>query len=96
MKLKNLTNIQTNFESADFWIQRKGSINTIGKPTKEYNKENIGIQVLRTDKILPEFLFYLMEYVYSANHWQRYATGSTDMKNLRIEDVKNLELQDKQ
>jgi hypothetical protein len=96
MKLKYVTEIHTNFESADFWLQRKGGDGTLGKPVKEFTKENIGVKVTRHEKVVPEFLFYLMEYVFNTGYWRKYAIGSTNLKNLRVEDVKNLELNDKQ
>ena len=93
MKLESYTEIRTNFESADFWLQRKGNDGTIGRPTRDFNKENIGIKVTQTDKILPDFLYYMMEYIFNSGYWRQFATGTLDLENLRLEDVKNLELE---
>ena len=41
MKLSDLCEIKTNFSDADFWLQRKGSVDTVGTPTKEFHSENI-------------------------------------------------------
>ena len=93
MKLESYAEIRTNFESADFWLQRKGNDGTIGRPTRDFNKENIGIKVTQTDKILPDFLYYMMEYIFNSGYWRQFTTGTLDLENLRVEDVKNLELE---
>ena len=80
MKLKTLTDIRVNFEDADFWLQRKGSDSIIGKPSHTFNKENIGIKVTNFDKVVPEFLYYLMEYVFNSGYWRKYANGTLDLK----------------
>ena len=35
-RLKDFCKVATNFEDADFWLQRKGSIDTVGTPLKEF------------------------------------------------------------
>jgi choline kinase len=63
MKLEDLCEIKTNFPEADFWLDRKGSIDTVGKPIKEFSSERIGIKVIKTDVLLPDYLYYVMEYI---------------------------------
>ena len=91
MLLKDVCKIKTNFKEANFWLQRKGSERTVGQPTKEFFSENIGIQVL-DPMILPDFLYYYMQYLFSTGYWQRLSYGTLNLKNIRTEDVANLEI----
>jgi hypothetical protein len=88
-RLSEKTEIKTNFPEADFWIIRKGSQNSVGRPTKEFNKEHIGIKVI-SDDLLPQYLFYKMEYVYSLGYYQNLAHGTTELKNISISDISNI------
>jgi hypothetical protein len=91
MKLGDLTTIKTNFQNADFWIIRRGSINTVGKPTKEYNPEHIGIKV-NSDQVVPDYLYYWFMNFHNMGYWKEVATGTTNLVNIRAQDVKNIPL----
>jgi hypothetical protein len=60
MKLKDLAEVKTNFPDADFWLKRVNSIDNVGEPVKEFKETRIGIKVLRTDILLPTYLYYAM------------------------------------
>ena len=90
MKLSDLAIIKTNFPEADFWIVRRGSINTVGKPVEIFNSEHIGIRVSNTNAILPRFLFYVMEEIFLSGQWELLATGTTQLVNIRTSDVRNI------
>ena len=89
-RLGDLAEIKTKFEDADFWIWRRNSIDKIGSPTKEYNPEHIGIKVIRTDLLMPEYLFYLMQYLHSQGYFKRLAKGATNLVSITTNDVKNI------
>lgn len=91
MKLKYVATVKTNFPEADFWITRRGSLKTVGTPTHDFYEEHIGIKVNRTDILLPEYLFYCMENLKNQEIWERYATGTLSLVNIRIEDVQSIE-----
>lgn len=59
MTIGDLCEFKTNFPEADFWLVKKGSRNEIGKPVKTFSPENIGVKVIRTDVLLPEYLYYV-------------------------------------
>jgi len=59
MTIGDLCEFKTNFPDADFWLVKKGSRNEIGKPVKTFSPENIGVKVIRTDVLLPEYLYYV-------------------------------------
>jgi len=91
MKLEDLATIKTNMKDADFWLVRKGTPNALGTPTKQFSEEHIGIKVT-SDKVLPDFLFYAMEFVKSGGYWHRHHYGTLRLKHIRVEDVKKLEV----
>jgi hypothetical protein len=93
----DIAEIKTDFPEANFWLQRKGSENTIGKPLKEYYSENIGIKVKKEyiDKVLPEYLYYAFTFLYQKGVFQPLAVGSLSLKNLRISDVRAIPIMKK-
>jgi len=93
-RLKDVATIRTNFEDADFWIRRKGSKTAVGKPTKEFDEEFIGIRVDRTDIVLPEFLYYVFEYLHMRGDFERIAKGTLRLVHIKTEDVENIKLVD--
>ncbi len=92
IKLKDLAEIKTNFEDADFWITRRNSINIVGMPSKEYNPESIGIKVTRTDVLLPSYLYYVIQYLHSTGYFKKIAKGATKLVNITTNDVRNISL----
>lgn len=92
MRLSEVATIRTNFPEAHFWIVRRGSAARCGEPTREYNPEHIGIRVERIDLLLPDYLFYAMVAIHQAGHWQRVVTGTLSLVNIRVSDVRRIEL----
>jgi hypothetical protein len=90
MRLKDLCDVKTNFPDADFWITRKGDMNSVGKPTKEFDPEKIGIKVVRTDLLLPDYLYYVFEFLVMNGSFATMVRGNTNLKNITVDDVKNL------
>ena len=80
--------VRRNFAEADFWLINKGSCESLGKPVKQYEPFLTGIKcpVL----ILPDYGFYLCLYLYQMGLWKQYSIGSTNYKNLRLNDVKEV------
>ena len=60
-------------EDSDFWIQLKGQ--NAGKPLREKIPNSIGV---KTDPaiLLPDFLFYTLEYLHASGAFQPYISGS--------------------
>jgi hypothetical protein len=59
MTIGDLCEFKTNFPDADFWLVKKGSRSEIGMPVKTFSPENIGVKVIRTDVLLPQYLYYV-------------------------------------
>jgi hypothetical protein len=90
MRLKDLCDVKTNFPDADFWITRKGDVDSVGKPTKEFDPEKIGIKVVRTDLLLPDYLYYVFEFLVMNGSFTTMSSGTTKLKNITVDDVKNI------
>lgn len=60
MQFREVCTAKTNFAEADFWIVASG--NDMGTPIKVFAPQHIGIKVVRTDVLVPKFLYFLMEY----------------------------------
>jgi restriction endonuclease S subunit len=93
MTLGDICEFKTNFEDADFWLVRKGDEMMIGKPTKKFSPDNIGVKVIKTDLVLPDFLYYYFEYLKSSGFFLRVAKGETLLKHISIADLKNVGVQ---
>lgn len=91
LKLSDFADIKTKFEDADFWIVRRGSIKEVGKPTKEYNPEHIGIKVT-SNQLLPDYLFYAIMHLHSIGYFGRLANGTTNLVNIKTSDITNIRL----
>lgn len=93
-RLEDITEIKTDFRDAAFWLQRKGSEKTIGKPKKDFYTENIGIKIKKEykDLVNPEFLYYSLEHLHTKGFFEKMAVGSLALKNLRLSDVKSIPL----
>lgn len=88
--LDDLCEIKTNFPEADFWLVRKGTDETVGTPVKEYSPEHIGIKVVKTDILLPQYLFYVMKNIHNQRYWVSRTVGTLRLVHIRTADVANL------
>lgn len=92
MRLNDLCEIKTNFPDADFWLIRKGSEDTVGYPVKEFSPEHIGIKVIETDVLLPEYLYYVMLNLFNSGIFKNNSYGTLNLKNIRVDDIKGIRL----
>jgi hypothetical protein len=92
LRLKDVCEVSTNMEYADFWLQRKGSLETVGTVLKDYSPENIGIKVIRTDIMDAKFLYFKMIHIYNTKYWQQHSKGSLRLQNITTDDVKNVRI----
>lgn len=92
MKLSDVSTIRVNFPEAHFWIVRRGSVERVGEPSRVFNSEHIGIKVDRIDILLPDYLFYAMLAIHQQGSWKQIATGTLSLVNIRVSDVRRIEL----
>jgi len=88
--LGDLISISTGKEDADLYVIRRGSLESVGKPTKEYNKEAYGITIKERDLLDPQYLYYMLMYVHSSGYFKSKAKGSTNLDNITKDDILNI------
>lgn len=92
MRLKDVATIRLDFAAADFWLVRRGSLETIGQPTRTFSPYHIGIRVEQTGLILPDYLYYVFVNFHQIGQWQPLAHGTLELVHIRAEDVRNITL----
>ena len=81
---------------ADFYIYARGSEKNLGMPSKdsENTEKKIGVKVKDEAKEVLDsgYLYYLFMHLHNTQFWQTNGLvyGSLQLKNLRVEDIKNL------
>ena len=93
LKLFNIATVKTNFPNADFWLQRKGSFKEVGKPTREYHPERIGIQVSQPEIALADYLYYVLMALHGVGYFERRAKGTLNLKHITVKDVEQITLE---
>lgn len=91
-RLKDIAVIKTGLEDADFYVELRGSANTVGTVSKQYGPYKAGIKITRTDIVLPQFLYYAMMNLHSQGYFKRLATGVTNLVNIKISDIADIKL----
>lgn len=92
MRLSDVATIRTNYPEAHFWLVRRGSEDRCGEPVREFNPEHIGIRIDRYDLLLPDYLFYVLVHFHQAGYWKAVVTGTLSLVNIRVSDVRRIEL----
>lgn len=93
MRLQDVAKVSVNAPDADFWIVRRGTVKAVGQPTYTFNPEHIGIKVVRTDLLLPRYLYYCLMHIHAKGMWEPIATGTLTLVNIRVSDIKHIALQ---
>jgi len=62
--LGELAKVEKGLEGADFWLDAKG------KPTRTRGAGLVGVKVTRTDMLVPDYLFYVFEYLVMQGAWR--------------------------
>jgi hypothetical protein len=98
--LGGLISLRAGGEAADFYIQRSGTPENVGRPFREAFQEpgtrrrgpgdprhHIGVTVVRRDVLDPRFLFYVAEYAWRSGIYRRLCHGTLALQHLRLRDV---------
>lgn len=91
-RLKDIATIKIGLEDADFYVELRGSANTVGTVTKQYGPYRAGIKIRRSDVVLPQFLYYAMMNLHAQGYFKRLATGVTNLVNINVSDIANIKL----
>ena len=89
-QLGDLVDIRLGMQDADFWIEYRGSVDTIGRPSKDYGPKKLGIKVTQTDVLNPKYLYYVFDHLYGRGFFKPMAKGATNLVNLRVDDIKRI------
>lgn len=94
VRLKEIMEVRTNFEGADFWLVRKGSEANVGKPTKEFNINHIGLKLNDLGRQIadPQYLYYFFTFLHSRGSWMQLSKGTLNLKHISVSDVKNFSI----
>jgi hypothetical protein len=88
--LGDICTIKVGLQDADFWVIRRGSEAEVGRPVRTYGPEHIGIKVVRPDIMLPDYLFYLIQYLHSRKVFSQMARGTLRLVSIRTEDLRDI------
>lgn len=87
--LGDFIRVGTNMPDADFWIHRRHSAEQVGHPTRVFNKEHFGVKI--TNPALdPRYAFYMMQHIANSGHYRQYATGITNLVNIKKHHITNI------
>ena len=92
MTLGDLCEFKVNFPEADFWLVRKGSDKTVGMPVKEFDSERIGVKVIQTDVLDPQYLYYVFMHLQQSGKFIPLAHGTLRLKNISLRDIKSISI----
>jgi hypothetical protein len=92
MTLGDLCEFKIDFPEADFWLVRKGSDKTVGMPVKEFDSERIGVKVIQTDVLDPQYLYYVFMHFQQSGKFIPFAHGTLKLKNISIRDIKSISI----
>ena len=90
VRLKDLATVSTDSPEADFWIIRKGSEKTVGTPVKQYQPQYIGVKVVKTNVLEPNYLYYMIMHLHNQGYFKSRAIGITNLVNIRVADVADI------
>ena len=93
LALKQIADVKTNMEDADFWIQRKGSKLTCGSVRNFFTPDNIGIKVKYTDLIDRKYLKFMLEYLHKQYQYTRETRGTLTLQHIAVDTVKNIQIE---
>lgn len=92
MRLKDIATVKTGLKDADFYVELRGSYDTVGRVTKEWGPYRAGIKITKPDIVLPQFLYYAMMNLHAQGYFKRLANGVTNLVNITVSDIANIKL----
>ena len=81
--------VKTNFPEADLWVVRRGTPEKVGSVTKNFNATHVGVKVLATDLILPDYLYYVLMHIHSQGFFRPRMQGMLRLQHITTDDVKD-------
>lgn len=94
MKLGDLIKAKVGDQDANFWIIRRGDSSKVGKPTREFNPEHIGVTVV-SDTLDANYLYYMIQYLWMNGIFSKMAKGSLRLVNITVANILNIPVETK-
>jgi hypothetical protein len=97
-RLSRIARVCLNNPDADFWLQRRGSEDTVGRVKMQFQSvgqqnpkgEDIGICVTRPDIVNPDYLRAWFEALWRRRYWRQNCYGMLNLQHIRLTDVAKL------
>ena len=84
--------VKTDYPEADFWLQKRGSEQNVGKPLRKFSEiqgpYNIGIKV--PEGMNKEYVYAQLAALFRKGYWQRHSYGTLTLQHIRVDDVKEI------
>tara|TARA_R100001443_G_scaffold53457_1_gene65094 strand:- start:19762 stop:20229 length:468 start_codon:yes stop_codon:yes gene_type:complete len=84
--------VKTNYPEADFWLQKRGSEQNVGKPMRKFSKiqgqYNIGIKV--PEGMNKEYVYAQLAALFRKGYWQSHSHGTLNLQHIRVDEVKKI------
>ena len=84
--------VKTNYPEADFWLQKRGSEQNVGKPMRKFSdvqgKYNIGIKV--PEGMNKEYVYAQLAALFRKGYWKTHSYGTLNLQHIRTDDVKKI------
>lgn len=90
--LGELIEVGADIEDPDFYFQRQGSLESIGKVLKKLDKKTdswwgVKVKDSAKDKLDSNYLYYVLMQIGSSGYWKGLATGTTNLQHIRKGDL---------
>ncbi len=92
MRLGDLFAFRYGDRNADFWVQRNGSERTVGKPTRTFQADWIGVTVRPNSGLDGGFAYYLWEYLWSQGLFALHCTGTLNLKHISTAALRSIRI----
>ena len=89
-RMGHLIKVGTKMKDADFWITRRGSIDKVGHPSKEYNPEHFGVKITRPDLLDSRYAYYMFQHLAHSGYFRQHADGVTNLVNIRANHITDI------
>lgn len=92
IKITDIATVSTNLKDADIYLQRKGSLKTVGTPSFRdeltFNRDSIGIKFHDETIVNPKYYYYVMCSLHEMQLFRSLAKGTTNLVHITVDDIK--------
>ena len=89
-KLRDVATLRLGQDTADFWLQRNGTTESVGRPSDRAVKDWFAVTVTRPDLITPEELKAQLWQLWERRYLTQFALGTLQLQHIRKDDLMRL------